>query len=65
MVPSASDALADKLNVAGAFMLELFEGDVRLTVGATLGFVTAFTCIDTEDDVVTAPALSYAFAVNV
>ena len=60
-MPSLSVAVALIVTVDPVVKLPLFVGLVILTVGATLA---ALTVIATPVDVVTAPALSVAFAVK-
>jgi len=65
-VPSESAAFAESVMDAGAVYVALFDGAVNETVGATFaGGVTVVTETVTGADVVTAPALSVAFAVSV
>ena len=58
-VPSASDAVAARLTVAGAVKVAPFIGEVRFAVGSAL------TVIWTPALVVLAPRLSVARAVSV
>jgi hypothetical protein len=58
--PSTSEAFALNIIVPGVEYVLLFKGEVKLTVGAILGLLTAITIISVSE---VSPVLSVAFAV--